>query len=382
MKKLFISLFIIGFATDAIAQIPSGYYASATANGFELKTQLHQIIKTNHTDRGYDGLKNLYKSTSEVNGFRDKYYENDDTVLDIYSENPTGRDPYNYNPNSGMGSGQEGGGFNREHLVPQSFFDEYQTSPMKNDAFHVWPTDGKVNGWRSNFAFGNVYNRNTASPCNSGATNMPCKSQNGTTKGKYLTNQSVTVVEPIDEFKGDVARAILYFATRYEDKMTNFYTTTRSNSKVMFDGSRNKAISDEFLSTLITWHVQDPVSQRELDINNLIYEYQGNRNPYIDHPEFVEQIWGSNLAANDFNYQERTDITLYTTNQQAVFIELKNQSKTIEKVSVFTLNGQLVQEVANTKSSNKMEVNIQNKGVYVIKISGKGLEINRKVVIK
>ena len=382
MKKSIYTLLFLSLSISGMAQIPDGYYDSAISTGFELKTQLHQIIKTNHTDRGYDGLKNLYKSTSAVNGFRDKYYENDDTVLDIYSENPAGRDPYNYNPNSSMGSGQEGGGFNREHLVPQSFFDEYQTNPMKNDAFHVWPTDGKVNGWRSNFAFGNVYNRSSASACNSGATNMPCKSLNGTTKGKFIPNQSITVVEPIDEFKGDIARAILYFATRYEDKLQNFYSTTRSNSKVMFDGSRNKAISDEFLSTLITWHVQDPVSQRELDINNLIYDYQGNRNPYIDHPEYIGQIWGQNLAANDFNYQERTDVSIYTTNSLTAVIELVNGNKNIEKINIYTLNGQLIQTTLNTNNSKKMEVKFQNKGVYIIKIEGKGLEINRKVVIK
>lgn len=382
MKKSISTLLFIGFGILTSAQIPTGYYNSATGTGFQLKTQLHTIIKTNHTDRGYDKLKDLYKDNSPINGFRDKYYENDDTVLDIYSENPTGRDPYNYNPNSSLGSGQEGGGFNREHLVPQSFFDEYKTSPMKHDAFHVWPTDGKVNGWRSNFAFGNVTNRNNASACNSGATNMPCKSLNGTTKGKYVYNNNITVVEPIDEFKGDIARAILYFSTRYEDWLPDFYRTTRSESKVMFDGSVNKAFSDQFLSQLMTWHIQDPVSQRELDINNLIYDYQGNRNPYIDHPEWVEQIWGENLAATDFDYQVRTDIEIYTTQNQSALVELKNSAKQLDQIMVYTMHGQLVQQLKNTNGQNKMEVKFQNKGVYIIKVIGKGLEINRKVVIK
>ena len=381
MKKSIFSLLLINLGFSVFAQIPEGYYESATGTSYTLKTQLHEIIKANHVDRTYNGLKDLYKSTDPKNGFRDKYYENDDTVLDIYSENPTGRDPYNYNPNSSMGAGQEGGGFNREHLVPQSFFDEYQTNPMKNDAFHVWPTDGKVNGWRSNFAFGNVYNRNSASACNSGATNMPCKSLNGTTKGKYIPNQSITVIEPIDEFKGDIARAILYFATRYEDKLQNFYSTTRSNSKVMFDGSKNKAISDEFLSTLITWHIQDPVSNRELDINDLVFDYQGNRNPYIDHPEYVEQIWGT-LKTNDFNYQERTDISVAVTTNQSIVIDLKNNDKKIEKVMVYNINGQLVQENLNHTNQNRFEFKITNKGIYIIKVIGKGLEVNRKIIIK
>ena len=252
---------------------------------------------------------------------------------------------------------------------------------MRTDAFHVWPTDGKVNGWRSNFAFGNVVNRNSASPCNSGATNTPCKSLNGTTKGKYITNNSITVVEPIDEFKGDIARALLYFSTRYEDLMPDFYRTTRSNSKVMFDGSTNKAFSDEFLNQLITWHVQDPVSQRELDINDLIYNYQGNRNPYIDNPDYVQRIWGT-LSSTDFDYQDRTDISVINTNNQSVIVELKNNNKKIQQVSVYNLNGQLVQQEQNHNNSEKMEIKILTKGVYVIKVVGNGLEINRKVIIK
>ena len=381
MKKSIGLLLLIAFGTSLNAQAPVGYYDNATGTGYTLKTQLHTIIKSNHTDRGYDRLKDLYKDNSPINGFRDKYYENDDTVLDIYSENPNGRDPYNYNPNSSLGAGQEGGGFNREHLVPQSFFDDYRVNPMKNDAFHVWPTDGKVNGWRSNFAFGNVTNRNSANPCNSGATNVPCKSLNGTTKGKYIYNNSITVVEPIDEFKGDIARAILYFSTRYEDLLADFFRTTRSNSKVMFDGSREKAISDEFLSQLITWHIQDPVSQRELDINNIVYEYQGNRNPFIDHPEYVEQIWGT-LSSTDFDYQNRTDIEVYTSNNQSTVVELKNNNKKIDQIMIFNMNGQKIQQISNSNNQSKIELKFNNKGVYIIKIVGKGLEINRKVVIK
>ncbi|QTV05326.1 endonuclease [Faecalibacter bovis] len=381
MKKSIFSILLLNLGFSVFAQIPQGYYDAATGTSYTLKTQLHEIIKTNHVDRTYNGLKDLYKSTDPLNGFRDKYYENDNTVLDIYSENPTGRDPYNYIPGDNLGAGQEGGGYNREHLVPQSFFDEYRTNPMRTDAFHVWPTDGKVNGWRSNFAFGEVVNRNSASACNSGATNTPCKSLNGTTKGKYVYNDDITVVEPIDEFKGDIARAILYFTTRYEDMMPDFYRTTRSNSKVMFDGSRDKAISDEFLSQLLTWHVQDPVSQRELDINNLIYNYQGNRNPFIDNPEYAQRIWGT-LSSTDFNYQERPDINVINTNNNSVIVELKNNDKKIDKVMVYNMNGQMVQENVNQYNQNKLEVKFQSKGIYIIKIVGNGLEVNRKVVIK
>src|SRR5690606_31284676 len=148
IKNILLTFILISGAVSA--QIPNGYYSSATGTGFQLKTQLHNIIK-NFDSRSYNALRDLYKMNNPKNGFQDKYYENDNTILDIYSENPTGPDPYNFSPNESMGSGaNEGSAMNREHLIPQSYFDEQ--SPMVSDAFHIWPTDSKVNGWRSNFA--------------------------------------------------------------------------------------------------------------------------------------------------------------------------------------------------------------------------------------
>lgn len=383
LMRLNILLLTLTLSSLASAQVPSGYYNTAEGlEGFQLKTALHNIIK-NFNDQSYAALRDLYASNNSRNGFRDKYYENDNTVLDIYSENPDGVDPYNYNPNSSMGSGaNEGDAFNREHLIPQSYFNE--AYPMRADAFHVWPTDSKVNGWRGNFAFGIVANPQNANPCNSGATNLPCKSKNGTLKGKFVENNSITVMEPIDEFKGDVARAFFYFATCYQNRMSNFYNSSSNSSvKVMFDGSNNKVFSDEFLSMLVSWHVMDPVSDRERDINNLIYyNHQNNRNPYIDHPEWVHTVWGIGLNTDELNYQERNDILVYNKTKNSVVVKLENLSKAIHKVSVYDMNGQLVQSQNNPYNQNEVEVKINTPGVYILKVEGKGLEINRKVVIR
>lgn len=390
MKKIILSIGLTLISGLSFAQIPAGYYDTATGEGFTLKTQLHNIIK-NINDQGYNGLRDLYKLSHNKNGFQDKYYEMDNTILDIYSENPEGTDHYTFNPNNSMGSGaNEGSAFNREHLIPQSFFDEYRTTPMRNDAFHVWPTDSKVNGWRGNFSFGEVLNAENASPCNSGASNLPCKSKNGTLKGKYTASSSITVVEPIDEFKGDVARAFFYFITCYENFMYNFYNTTKSESKDMFakinyNGNPNYITFDEnFLNTLYTWHTMDPVSQREQDINDLIYyTHQNNRNPYIDHPEWVAKVWGlEDLSTDDFNYQERKDVTIYTDQAQQVVVKLENKNKTIERVTVYNMNGQIVNQTQNTSKASEVKVRINTKGIYIIKVEGKGMEINQKVVIK
>lgn len=366
------------FSVAAVAQIPNGYYdGTQDLEGFELKTKLFQIIG-NFNAQSYNDLKDLYKSTHPTNGFRDRYYEMDNTVLDVYSENPDGTDPYNYNPNSQMGSGaNEGSAFNREHLIPQSYFN--QALPMRADAFHVWPVDSKVNGWRGNDAIGPVDNPQNANPCNNGATNHPCKSKNGTLKGKF---GSTTVLEPIDEFKGDIARAFLYFATAYENKLPNFYNNS-AGVKAMFDGSKNKAFSDKFLNVLIEWHLQDPPSQREIDLNDMIqYRFQGNRNPYIDHPEFASRIWGIGLNTEDLEFQSRPDVEVYYAANKEVVIRLLNDEKSMDKISVYDASGKLVQAHLNKMNQKEFRLNIQQKGVYILKIEGKRLEFNSKLMIR
>ncbi|WP_264554030.1 endonuclease [Flavobacterium sp. N2038] len=267
MKKNYFLLLLLSTAIG-FSQIPTGYYSTATGTGYTLKTQLYNIIK-GHTDNGYAGLYTTYQ-TSDV----DNFYENDGTVLDMYSENPSGTDPYNYSTGSTQRCGSysvEGDCYNREHIIPQSVFNEQ--SPMVADAHFITPTDGKVNGIRSNYPHGTV----------SSATYT---SQNGGKLGSSsVSGYSGTVFEPINDFKGDIARMYFYFATRYENTVAGY-------SYAMFDGSSNKVFTTAFLNVLLAWNAQDPVSAREIARNNAIYARQNNRNPYIDHPEYVNQIWG------------------------------------------------------------------------------------------
>lgn len=273
MKKNYFLLLLM-FTAVGFSQIPSGYYNTATGTGYTLKTQLYNIIK-GHTDNGYAGLYTTYQ-TSDV----DNFYENDGTVLDMYSENPSGTDPYNYSTGSTQRCGNyssEGDCYNREHIIPQSVFNEQ--SPMVADAHFITPTDGKVNGMRSNYPHGTV---NTAT----------YTSQNGSKLGSSaVSGYSGTVFEPVNAFKGDIARMYFYFATRYENTVAGY-------SYPMFDGSSNKVFTAAFLATLLAWNAQDPVSAREIARNNAIYARQNNRNPYIDHPEYVNQIWGGTSSGD------------------------------------------------------------------------------------
>ncbi|WP_294217877.1 endonuclease [uncultured Chryseobacterium sp.] len=271
MKRI-LCAFLMSFTfLNVWAQIPNGYYDGTTGlTGAALKTKLKEIITNGHVDHGYGGLYTGYQTTD-----RDYFYENDGTVLDMYSENPNGPDPYNFTPgNNQCGNyNSESDCYNREHVVPQSLFNS--NAPMVSDIHFIRPTDGYVNGKRSNYPYGKV---GTAS----------FTSLNGSKLGNSVSaGYSGTVFEPIDAFKGDVARMIFYFVTRYESQLSGF------NTGNMLGGSAYPGLQAWELNQLLAWSAMDPVSPAEIARNNASYTFQGNRNPYIDHPEYVNQVWGT-----------------------------------------------------------------------------------------
>jgi len=266
MKQIYSLLFLLLF-TVAFGQAPAGYYTTATGSGYTLKTQLYNIIK-GHTTLSYGDLYVTYE-TSDI----DKFFENDGTVLDMYSENPAGVDPYTYAITATQRCGNytaEGDCYNREHIIPQSIFNS--ASPMVSDAHFITPTDGKVNAIRSNYPHSVVVTPTETT-------------RNGSKLGASTTaGYTGPVFEPINEFKGDIARIYFYFATRYENTVATY-------NYPMFNNTTNKVFTTAFLNQLLAWHNQDPVSAREISRNNAIYARQNNRNPYIDHPEYVASVW-------------------------------------------------------------------------------------------
>jgi endonuclease I len=150
---------------------------------------------------------------------------------------------------------------------------------MNSDVHHIFATDGFVNARRGSYPFGVVgsatYVSNNGSKLGSAASSI---------------NYSGTVFEPIDAFKGDFARAYFYMATRYENvigQWQNFST----NGDAVLDGSSDKVFESWVLAMLIDWHNNDPVDQLERDRNQAAFDHQGNRNPFVDYPEFVGLIW-------------------------------------------------------------------------------------------
>ncbi|MDE5750188.1 MAG: endonuclease, partial [Duncaniella sp.] len=247
----------------AAAEAPSGYYTTCEGKkGAALLSALCDKISS-HTNVGYDGLWNVYL-TSDVrpNG----------TVWDMYSTKewtPGKNQCGNYS--------KVGDCYNREHSLPKSWFSEAQ--PMKSDAFHVYPTDGKVNGQRSNYPYGECAGGTTL------ASNGSVKALGRLGKSTF-PGYSGTVFEPVDEYKGDFARTYFYMAACYNDRVKNW------NSDMLAQNSY-PVFTTWATELLLKWHRQDPVSQKELDRNDAVYAKQHNRNPFIDYPDLVEHIWGT-----------------------------------------------------------------------------------------
>lgn len=259
LNKATVALVLLLWGGSLCAQIPSGYYNNAEGKtGTELKTALHNIIKGHHVV-SYSGLLNAFAYTDcKPNG----------KIWDIYSN-------IEYSPSTGLCGEyeQEGDCWNREHTWPQSWFNE-QTTP-RSDLFHVYPTDGYVNGQRSNYPYGEV--------------NHPIyTSGNGSKLGPCVTSgYSGRVFEPIDEYKGDIARGYFYMSVRYFSEDSDWGTSAMTNKSEILPWA---------MTMLLNWSDEDPVSQKEIDRNNAVYGYQGNRNPFIDHPEYARMIWDENWS--------------------------------------------------------------------------------------
>ncbi len=332
LPALFVSSFIF-------AQIPSGYYDGTSGlSGYALKSKIHDIISAKNINWHYGDLTNYYNQT-DLDQYYDHGVTNTTFLLDMYSEIPTGADSYEYTTaNIIGGASAEGQGWNREHMMPQSTF--YSNYPMYSDLFFVVPTDARINQLRSNYPYGiagttTFYTFTNTSKI--GNSNIPGSSYTG------------RVYEPINEFKGDVARSLLYFAVRYEGKLGTFNFNNNTNPASdtnPLDGTEERSFDPAYLTMLLQWHNQDPVSQKEIDRNNAVYNLQKNRNPFIDNPSWVNSIWGQTYD----NVAPQTPMNLTVTQNSAYFATLSWSPSSSTDVIGYKIyrNGTLISSTKQT----------------------------------
>ncbi|MDR1811152.1 MAG: endonuclease [Prevotella sp.] len=251
-----IILFTAGlcFSSSIHAQAPQGYYDLADqkkANA--LKTAMHNIIK-NHIRLGYSESSTYFRTTDWHPG---GYF------WDMYSN-------IHRTSFSGM---------NREHNMPKSWWSANPESTIAySDLHNLYPSDAAANGAKSNWGLGVVGNASY---------------DNGVVKvgqNVYSSAYINTVFEPADEYKGDFARDYMYMVTCYEDYASDWRSTGTSS---MLHNETYPVFQTWAMDMLLEWSRQDPVSQKEIDRNNAVFNLQQNRNPFIDFPDLPEFIWGN-----------------------------------------------------------------------------------------
>lgn len=266
MKKLF-TIFLVFFAFTCFSQIPNGYYDTAEGlTGDELKAALHNIVD-NHTTYPYTSSST---DVWDILKESDRDPDNSANVILIYTGwSVDAAQEYN-----------SGNGWTREHVWAKSHGDFDINPPAGTDAHHLRPCDDGVNSSRSDKDFDN------------GGT------QHSVATECYSTSDTW---EPRDAVKGDIARMMFYMATRYEGDVS---------------GEPDLELVDHItsypdpvfgvLSTLIEWNALDPVDDFERNRNEVVYSYQHNRNPFIDHPEYVNLIFNVANSAPEIVAQEFT----------------------------------------------------------------------------
>lgn len=260
--KGLLSAFIILFSLPVFSQIPTGYYDNAEdKTGDELKVALHLIID-GHTEYPYtSGGTDVW----DILKVADRDPSDPTKVIGIYS-------------GFSMNAANEydgGNGWSREHVWAKSRGDFGTSMGPGTDLHHIRAEDVTTNSARGNRNFDEA----PTQYIDYGGT------YSGTTDS--YTSGANWIWEPRDEVKGDVARMIFYMTVRYEGtggepdlELTDTYLS--SGSTAPFQGKA---------SVLMQWHLDDPVDDAERLRNDVIYSYQNNRNPFIDHPEYACLIY-------------------------------------------------------------------------------------------
>lgn len=283
--------------------LPAYYESIDGTSGKELMDAIQCVAKQGYRadDFRYDSVWLAFKHTD---------LRPDSYIWEIYSDCEF---IYEKDRTSNTSQTGECKGYNREHAMCQSWFGttslagQEMSSSKKNspgsDIFHIYPTAYGMNSRRGNRPYGEVL---TAANVSGNGTKYGTAVQNisitNSVAGAYVEGSitlSTNVLEPADEYKGDIARS--YFGTMV--KWAGEWTFNKNeNGQVIFDATidadthygpeNNFGFTDYGLALMLKWHRQDPVSQKEVDRNNGIQLTQGNRNPFIDYPYLAEYIWG------------------------------------------------------------------------------------------
>lgn len=369
--------------TNNASNLPPTYYNATTGlSCAPLKTALATIITTGAIQLTYTpGVWTAYLKTDIKRNFENTR----DIIWDMYSNKGEGQnEPYEYvyQTNQCGNYSSENNCYNREHSFPQSWFGS-GSLPMYSDINHVYPTDGWVNNLRGNFPFGEVIaiENTTGNPTLNG-------SKRGT-GGAVNFGYAGTVFEPINEYKGDFARAQFYMVTRYQDSMILWQN--RGNANEVLNGTIYQAYDDWYIKLLYKWHLQDPVSAKEIARNDSVFVVQNNRNPFIDNPQWVFDVWNctgllTTTGVNNVLRLPANAVKLYpnpVVNTNAT-IRLEKAFTQAVTLQIMDVTGRMLQQriLAAGQTIIQVETKDLNKGMYYIKMNLKEGIVTRNFIVQ
>jgi len=300
---------------------------------------LHNIIK-NHTEYPYTSTAtdvwDILKQT-------DKDPDNPNNVIFIHTGwSVNAAQEYNYAK-----------GWSREHIWAKSHGDFGTETGAGTDVHSLRPCDISVNEARSNYDFAN-------------GGDVYVDAGNDNTSGITECKQTSNSWETRNAVKGDVARMIFYMAVRYEGENNEpdlelVDNVNTSPHKEPFHGK---------LSDLLEWHINDPVDDWERNRNDIIYNnYQHNRNPFIDHPEFVEKIWPELVNINSLI--KKSDIIDIYPNpvKDTFFVKFKNNYLKPTEIVIIDINGKTIKKIKVDNNKVSISVNNMKQGIFLVKIN-------------
>ena len=337
----------------SFAQIPANYYLSAENNAdANLKYELNQIID-NHTIFPYTSSStDVWDILKET----DRDPNNPDNVIMLYSGiSINAAQEYN-NTN----------GWTREHVWAKSRGNFGTNNGPGTDVHALRPLDANTNSTRSNRGFDN---------CTSCAI-VYDKWGNNTGSFKDSNDWSF---EPRPEVKGDVARMMFYMVVRYEgyevsvdDDGNDIYLDLELSETIL--PITDKTPFHGILSTLLEWHRNDPVDSWEENRNDIIYyNYQNNRNPFIDHPELAEYLWGNQIGSTwnsslSIADENQVSLNLYP-NPTSDFVSISGLTNDVVELEIYDTLGKKVLDKTIESNQNKIDVSQLKPGLYLFKLS-------------
>lgn len=378
MRKLYTLILLATFSVLGYAS-PGTYYNSldTTKSCSNFKTQLYNLLKSNTTVIPYAQVDNYFNLTD----YKPSETGTGNAIIDKYSsENPTGLDYCNFQYPAdfclGRSSSTECFCYDKEHTFPKSWFGGADVYPMYSDLMFIWPSDAYINFRKGNLPIGYV--------------NSPFyTSKNGTKIGTSKTASnynysSTNVFEPIDSFKGDFARAYLYVITRYEDSIVNW--VNRSTAGYILDGNKYPGLKPWILQLCVKWHKLDPPSTPERLRNDVVQYYQGNRNPYIDYPNWVEKVFGPNGLSGScvptaiFQKQKLEARIFPNPTHGDLTIEMDNNDH--YQLSLVDILGKTTLEKSFENTTIQIHTENLAKGMYFLHIQSVNSETVKAIVIE